>query len=152
MTKVRQWWVMILVVCSVVAGLGRDTTQAASEFSLSSIQGTYGVFFVVQAVPSLQPLSGIGVFTADGQGNVTGVATYNDGTLVCEDVAVSGTYTVNPNGTGTVSHNIESTTAGCSRSTQDSLAISNDGELIRLAGTSPGAVTFFFEWRKQHQR
>jgi hypothetical protein len=39
---------------------------------------------------------GVGTFTFDGKGHVTGVMTYNAGSLVCVGMTVNGTYTVSP--------------------------------------------------------
>jgi hypothetical protein len=147
-------------VLGVVAVLGLNTTPATSELSfrppcsLQSIKGTYGVFFVVQSTPGLQPESGVGVITADGAGHfVAGTETFNTGSQVCTNVALSGTYTVNPDCTDTTSITFTGQTAGCSGSCTQSLVIFQGvlgkGNLIKLIGTDPGFVTLSEEWQKQ---
>jgi hypothetical protein len=150
MMRFHKCCVIVLLAFGLVAVPEMDATHAKSGFSLRSIKGTYGFFFVVQAVPSLQPESGTGVITADGKGYVTGIETFNTGDQVCVDVGLSGTYTVNPNGTGTMSINFDSQTQDCSGSFTTSFVILDGGKIIRLAGTDPGFVTISEEWRKQH--
>ncbi len=149
MMRFRKWCVIVLLAIGIAAVTGTDTTRAKSGFSLRSIKGTYGFFFIVQAVPSLQPESGTGIITSDGKGHVTGIETFNAGDQVCEDVVLSGTYTVSPNGTGTASVKFESTTKDCSGTFHASLVILEGGNLLRLASTDPGFVTISEEWRKE---
>lgn len=59
--------------------------------------------------------------------------------------SISGSY-----GIGTVSVIFSPTTAGCSPSSfQQSLAIMESGQIVRVADTIPTEVTIFEEWRKQ---
>jgi hypothetical protein len=105
----------------------RATTMApTAAVSVSDLSGTF-MFRLVPAesfAPFLNPLTcpnapdagvcsaprqdilRVGVITFDGNGNVTGhtIATTDDGqTTVVKDFNFNGTYTVNPDGTGTLS-------------------------------------------------
>jgi len=109
MITLQKWRVISLVVLSISAVLVLDTPPAIAESpvhpqcSLQSVRGTYGVFFVVSSEQGQQTLSGVGVITADGKGHfVSGTETFNTGSQVCT-TALSGTYTVNANCTGTTS-------------------------------------------------
>jgi hypothetical protein len=79
---------------------------------------------------------GTGVFVSDGAGNLSGHQTYTASTTVCE-AAIKGTYTVNPDGTGTASIHFTSTTPGCKDgSYTQSLVIGNAGALVLLSNTN----------------
>jgi hypothetical protein len=45
--------------------------------------------------------AGVGILTSDGVKNITAIITENKAGAVCH-FAATGTYTVNPNGTGTI--------------------------------------------------
>ena len=88
------------------------------SFSKTSLKGTYSFRFVpaTSFAPFIsgsdaagaprQDILRVGVFTADGKGNLTGghtIATTDDGlTTVIIDFKWTGTYTVNSDGTGTL--------------------------------------------------
>lgn len=64
-------------------------------FSLRSVHGTYAT--TIQGTADA-----VGTLDADGAGNVTGgTETVSDGTNVCVG-SITGSYTVNPDGTGTL--------------------------------------------------
>lgn len=96
-----------------------------------------------------QFLSGTGLYQADGAGHLTGTETTNANGEVCSG-NLAGSYTVNPNGTGTTSVKFTPTTAGCSPvSFQQSLVIVDSGQTVRVADTIPTEVTISEQWRKQ---
>jgi len=69
------------------------TASPTPGFSDANFSGNYIYFF--QGTDD-----GVGVLTADGNGNiVSGSETVSDGTNVCSG-SLSGTYSVNPDGTG----------------------------------------------------
>jgi hypothetical protein len=122
--------VLALAILAVAAVCRADGSGKA--FSNKSLHGTYVVKFQgtnsgSSGPPegtSLAPINGVGVLTADGKGNFTGTQTANilfnsNGTptaavpgpcpgpfAVCTAICtttLSGTYTINPDGTGTTS-------------------------------------------------
>ncbi len=137
---------------AVSGGGGMSAARAERVFSTASIRGSYATSYCV-ALPNAsgptQFLSGTGVFQADGSGNLTGQETTNTNGEVCSGTMI-GTYTVNPNGTGTVSVTFTATTQGCTNvSFQQSLVILDSGRIVRVADTMPTEVTIFEEWQKQ---
>ena len=154
MITLQKWLVISLVVLGISAVLVLvDTPPAIADpqCSLHSVRGTYGVFFVVSS--GQQTLSGVGVITADGKGNfVSGTETTNNGSQVCTNVELSGTYTVNANCTGTTNVTFTGQTEGCSGSFTQSMVIfpgvPGKGSLIKLSSTDPGSVTLTEEWQR----
>ncbi len=87
----------MIVAALVAAGvaLSAGAGGAASGFSLSSVKGSYGNTFH-------GTIDGTGTLIADGAGKIIGgTETANDGTNSCTG-SLSGSYTVNPDGTGTL--------------------------------------------------
>lgn len=142
----REWCVTLVLVLGVVAAPGMDSPQARS--APRSLAGNYGIFFVGQSVPSLQPESGIGVAILDDHGNVAGIETFNTGTQIC-DVTLTGTYTVDPNGTGRMRIGSVSPIPGCSFTFNASFVILEGGALLKLIGTDPGFIVLNEEWRRR---
>ncbi len=142
-----------LVLGIAVSSGGRvPIVYANRAFSIASIRGSYGTTYVV-ALPNAsgptQFLSGTGVIEADGAGHLRGEETTNTNGQVCTGM-LTGTYTVNPNGTGTVSATFNATTPGCSDvSIEQNLVILDSGRIVRVADTMPNEVTIFEEWQKQ---
>ena len=101
------WTASILAALALAAavsgGGGVSIAHANRAFSVATIHGSYGTSYSV-ALPNpsgpTQFLSGTGVFEADGAGHLTGEETTNTNGQVCSGT-LTGTYTVNPNGTGT---------------------------------------------------
>jgi len=85
-------------------------STTAQTYTVASLNGTYSFLWNMWTATSSFPEFGtIGVITFDGKGNVSGTQTYmQDGAL--HTTSVTGTYTVNSNGTGIFS----STSAGFS--------------------------------------
>lgn len=151
-------WQQLVLVAPLLAlavsgcGGGGSSAQARTVFSAASIKGSYGISYSV-ALPNApgptQFLSGTGVYQADGAGHLAGEETTNTNGEVCSGT-LNGTYTVDPNGTGTVSVTFSPTTPGCSAgSFQQRLVIMQSGRIVRVADTIPTEVTIFEEWQKQ---
>ena len=145
---------LALLLALAVSGCGSDRSNAHAQtvFSSASIKGSYGISYIV-ALPNAsgptQFFSGTGVYQADGAGHLTGEETTNTNGEVCSGT-LNGTYTVDPNGTGTVSVTFSPTTPGCSAgSFQQRLVIMQSGRIVRVADTIPTEVTIFEEWQKQ---
>ena len=92
------------ILSTAYADSSEDDTP--SKFGLQALKGDYGFMLEGVAIDSMDntlvPAVAIGRFSADGQGNlVSGVRTLNTGGDV-QDEIFTGTYTVNPDGTGKV--------------------------------------------------
>jgi hypothetical protein len=143
---------LLLALTLAASGCERTSGAATSAgFSLASIKGTYASLFSGHLLINNAEVlfAGTGIFRADGKGHVTGRETFNVGGQICADVAVSGTYTVNTDGTGTDAITFSSATPGCSGTYQQSLVISDGGKVIRLSNTSPNQPPVVEEWRAQ---
>ena len=128
---------------------GNGTAAAQGGFSLASIHGSYAGIFEgkINVNGALLEFLGTGIFTADGKGNFTGTETYTVVTTPCQ-ATVSGTYTVNPDGSGTNSATFTTTSPGCSSGTYtQSLAIGQSGQLVLLSNTNGDQVNE--EWHLQ---
>ncbi|MGH7814628.1 MAG: hypothetical protein ACREQI_11590 [Candidatus Binataceae bacterium] len=122
----------------LLSGIGDGAAAAGRGFSLASVKGAYAGIFSGQANTgeSLIPLLGTGVFISNGKGNLSGHETYTIGTMVC-DAQISGTYTVDPDGTGAASIAFSTLTPGCTGgSYTQSLAIADGGKTILLSNTN----------------
>jgi len=132
-----------------VAASCSGNASAQKAFSLSSLKGSYASSFSGQANTGtrLVPLTGNGVFFSDGLGNLSGHETYTVNTAVC-DATIKGTYTVNPDGSGTDAITFTTSTAGCvGGSYTQSLVIANSGDLIVLSNTNGDQINE--EWHLQ---
>jgi hypothetical protein len=104
------FWVSVVSVLFSLIGLGavdNGAAMAGPGFSLKSFKGSYALGFIGTDL-ALGQIAGTGVLTADGKGNLTGTETIKDDTVVCTE-NLSGSYTVNPDGTGTGAVTVEST-------------------------------------------
>lgn len=148
MTRVRNASVLaVLAVVVTIVGT-MDTSRASVVHSQFSIHGTYRLTYTGLHIPSFAPESGVGIFVADGTGNIAGTEVFNVGGRVC-NVTVTATYTVNGNGTGTLSGNFTSPTPGCSGQFNSSLLIYEGGDAVKAVSIDPGFVTLSEEWRRQ---
>ena len=88
---------MVLAALVAASGLALSVGAGATKpgFSLHSVKGTYASTFH-------GTIDGTGTLVADGAGNIVGgTETANDGTNICTG-SLTGTYTVNADGTGTL--------------------------------------------------
>lgn len=133
---------LIILSGVVCAAYVRGNAAAARPFSLRSIRGAYagrfsGTFFTNSGTLLM---GGTGVFVADGKGNISGHESYSLSGTPC-NAAVTGTYTVNPDGSGTLSAAFNTTDPGCESGTYtQSLAISDSGHQVVLSNSNPGQV------------
>jgi hypothetical protein len=143
MTMKRIGWAML------GGGIGLLAAQQASagglgSFSDQSFRGSYALG-ISGTVLAAGPVAGTGVITSDGQGNVDGVQTISYGSGPCV-LTFAGTYSVNPDGTGTGSVTVTSTiggalcTSGNGSTVEFSFVLSGKGlaDRIKLSETSPG--------------
>ena len=128
---------------------GNGTASAQGGFSLASIRGSYAGIFEgkINTSGGLLEFLGAGIFVADGKGNFRGTETYTVVTTPCQ-ATVSGTYTVNPDGSGANSATFTTTSPGCSSGTYtQALAIGQSGRLVLLSNTNGDQVNE--EWHRQ---
>jgi hypothetical protein len=131
-----------------------SSASAQTGFSLASIKGSYGFSFSV-AVPGTNTvdfIGGTGVYHSDGAGHLSGTESYNstnNGGHSCTNVAISGTYAVNPDGTGTDTLNLSSSDPECTGSFDQSLVIADGGKIVKATNIQPGAVLVAGDWTRQ---
>ncbi len=141
----------VVSVAALLFILNGCSGKAAAQkgFGLSNLKGTYAGIFSGKANTGsrLIPLLGTGIFIADGAGNLSGHETYTFGTTACE-AAIKGTYSINPDGTGTDSVTFTPATSGCiGGSYTQSLAIGSSGDLVLLSNTNGDQINE--EWHLQ---
>lgn len=116
----------------------------AAGFTNANLIGGYG--FGVSGTAGSFAFAGSGVIVADGTGNLTsGEETDNNGGIMCHST-LTGSYSVNANGTGSALVNVTPDTASVGRGcvpgvAQLSLAIANNGASLILASQGPNSVT-----------
>ena len=104
-----------------------------------SFQGSYALKFTGKT-RSGNPDSGTGVITANGAGKVTGgKLTENKNGTVCQ-FGLSGTYTVNPNGTGTLNLTGSPSTISCSLHSMTSSVLFDMGKGVAAVNTMGGVA------------
>lgn len=132
-----------------ISGAGSGNAAAHGGFSLASLRGSYAGIFSGEAntASGLLPILGTGVFVADGHGNLTGHETYTVVTTPCE-ATISGTYTINPDGSGTDSIAFTTSTLGCTSGTYtQSIAVAQRDEMVLLSNTNGDRINE--EWHLQ---
>lgn len=138
----RIGWAMMVV--SVIGLSAAQQAGAEGPFSNKSFRGSYALG-ITGTVLAAGPVAGTGLITSDGRGNVNGVETISYGNGPCV-LTFAGTYTVNPDGTGTGSVTVTSTiggslcTSGNGAAVDFSFVLSGRGlaDTIKLSETSPG--------------
>jgi len=143
----------LLIVAAAVALIVVQSAKAPAGpgFSKRSIRGSYASTFqgsVIQG-SSLLPINGTAVFTADGKGNISGHESFVFDGTICASVTSKGTYTVNPDGSGTASFTFTSLTPECSGTYTQSLAIAGSGGIVVLNNTNAGNQ-ISETWRQQN--
>ncbi len=129
----------------------RADEQNAPPCSVRTLRGRYGNSFqflntnplpfpVPIGVSTHTPGVGIGFVTFDGQGNYVGQTTASIGGLILHNT-VSGTYTVNPNCTGSRVANFNGLTSNFE------FVVVDHGKELHEVSTDPGAVALG-TWKK----
>ena len=94
--------VLSLTACSSGSNSSGTTTGTIPVVTNAFVTGSY-VFSVTGTDPTDGDYSVLGSFVADGKGNITsGVADYNLGSGIDDNVQLTGTYSVTPGGTASV--------------------------------------------------
>lgn len=133
---------LIILSGVLCAAYLRGNAAAARTYTLKSLRGAYAGRFsgTIFTNNGTLLMGGTGVFVADGKGNITGHESYNLSGTPC-NATVTGTYAVNPDGTGTLSAAFNTTDQGCESGTYtQSLAIGDSGRIVMLANSNPGQV------------
>ena len=129
------------------------SAQAAQhrECSDATLRGSFGYTATGTLLPAAFPAALAGPFgeigrqTFDGSGNTTATATINaNGNIV--NVTIQGTYTVNPDCTGSMTRNV----SPLGVTAHDDFVIDDDGLELRTISTDPGAIETYV-YRKQFQ-
>jgi hypothetical protein len=146
MTRARNAWILAVLAVVVIVAVTMDTGRASTGYSNFSLRGTYRVAYAGISVAAGKPESGVGVFVADGTGGISGVESYNGGGQLCQDVAVNGTYDVQPNGMGTMTATFSSPVPGCSGEFSLGFVVLKGGDLVKAFGAGSGFVTLSEDW------
>ena len=76
--------------------------HAQPQCTSASMRGSYGFHAPATIVPAGTPRTIIGVFQFDGRGNWSASLTFNDNGVILRRPSEGGTYTVNPDCTGSL--------------------------------------------------
>jgi hypothetical protein len=105
----------------------QKTRLATKPYATKSVTGNYAFRFsgyTMDANDTLYHLAGIGLFSLDGAGKLTGSQTSSTTAMTGQSAVhkycqytLSGTYTINGNGTGIATIDFNPTTAGCTKMT-----------------------------------
>jgi hypothetical protein len=134
----RKARVMGLLMVTAAVALCAARGASALGFSVASVKGAYAATFHGTT-------DGTGNLIADGAGNITGGSeTVNDGTNICVG-SITGSYTVNPDGTGTLTTMFvtTSTIAGvcpASAVTNHAAIVVVSRKRVEVSGTDPGLL------------
>ncbi len=125
------------LLLAVVLLSAAPSAQAGASFTMASAAGSWG-FTDNGTVLGIGPRTAVGIFTLDKHGNLTnGVATSSLNGVVAAET-FSGTYTINPDCTGTVSVNIYS---GSTELFSVTLSSVFDDNMTELRGLFTSIVT-----------
>ena len=138
-----------VIVFAIVFVLGIVPGAQAGECSIGTLYGSFGYTATGTLLPAAAPPPFAGPFgevgrqTFDGNGNTTATATINaNGNSI--PVTIQGTYTVNPDCTGSMTRNVSPLGAIAN----DDFVIDDDGVELRAIATDPGAIETYV-YRKQ---
>lgn len=121
----------------------RGSAAAARPYTVKNLRGSYAGAFsgtIFTGGGGTLLIGGTGVFVADGKGNLSGHESFNLSGTPC-NATVVGTYTINPDGSGTLSATFTTTDPGCESGTYtQSLALGDAGRVVVLSNSNPGQV------------
>lgn len=113
--------------------------------------GRYSLSFSANVIPAGH-IAGTGVITSDCAGNLLdGTETITTDTTVCQG-SLAGTYSMNSNGTGTVSLSLvpPNPTLSCPIVVfTEAIAVGDGGHIVKAINTSTAEVTVQEEWVRQ---
>lgn len=121
---------------AVPSSSAADRAAPAPSFSVMSLRGGYG--FSISGIAASAAAAGAGVFTADGNGNITaGQLTIDVNGVSCHST-LTGTFSINADGSGTLTLVVNQDRASLSKNCQSqvahfSLALTDGGRRILMA-------------------
>jgi hypothetical protein len=119
---------------------GAKSVHAQSAPSVASIKGAWG--FNLQGMAgggsSISPVAAGGQVIADGAGNLSGTETYQAYGAGLFNRTFSGTYTVNPDGTGAMTLNFVDEGAGLVLTNTFRFVLVGNSLTLRAVQTDPG--------------
>ena len=125
--------VTIAVVAALVLAVAPLAAAQAKPCSVATLKGTFSDRDTGY-VSGLGPFAGVNLYTFDGHGKITGIGTTSLNGLVVSGT-VSGTYTVNPDCTGTFTgQDSQGQTHGAY------FVIDDGGNELQILVTDPGTV------------
>lgn len=139
----------IAAITAFVLGIAPRAKAEDKGCSEATLKGSFGYTatgtLLLAAVPApfAGPFGEVGRQTFDGYGNTSATATINaNGNIT--PVTIQGTYTVNPDCTGSMTRNVSPIGAIA----HDDFVIDDDRVEIRTISTDPGAIETYV-YRKQ---
>ena len=102
------------VGCGSGGGSSPFLNQSSGNFSNASLKGSYVYQIHGASSASGQPYREVGVFSADGAGNITGGTDDSSVNISASGTAITGSYTVAGDGTGFINLNTSSLGSGIS--------------------------------------
>ena len=141
--------VIVFATAFVLGIVPRAQAGENKECSNATLQGSFGYTATGTLLPAAVPPPFVGPFgevgrqTFDGNGNTAATATINaNGNII--NVTIQGTYTVNPDCTGSMTRNV----SPLGVTAHDDFVIDDDGVEFRTIATDPGAIETYV-YRKQ---
>jgi hypothetical protein len=131
----------VIIGCN---GVGANVVLAQSAYSAASLNGNYAISFnssggaeLLAPDGSLPPFGAVGTLQFDGTGKVSGTVTAHYGTSSCA-VSLTGTYTVQSTGLGTITVAPVVSSGGCSVSAtwRADLAAAQQGASFNFASNT----------------
>lgn len=144
MKRVANLTIAVVVFASMFAFGVKAHAQAGKECTLATRQGDFG-FSANGNLGGVGPSAAVGRYTADGSGNFAGSFTESANGVIAR-LTFTGTYTVNPDCTGTETINVES-----GLTLHNDAAIVEGGREIQAINTDPGNVLLFHSQRQLTQ-
>jgi hypothetical protein len=130
---------MALGIVLFAALVSTASTATAGSCSLARVAGNYG-FTTNGAIPTLGPFAAVGHVTFDASGHFDGAQTTSfAGTIF--DETVSGTFTVNPDCTGSAIVNVYHSGVLFRTTNLDLVWVSNRNEIRAIFRTAGTAIT-----------
>lgn len=126
---------------ALTCGLAAFTAIAVSRAAAGGLNANFAFGFAGTVIsrPATGPIAGNGIFAFASAGTLTGTETFNAIGTICTGT-LSGTYTLNTDGTGTITVTFTSTTCG-SMTGHSSFVLSNAQDRMDLVGTDSFQVT-----------
>jgi hypothetical protein len=123
----------IIAISTIISVL---LATPVSAFNNTNFKGGYAFRLVGPSsiVAANEPLTvATGVLKANGKGQVTGHGMFRSAGITCVG-NITGTYTINSDGTGTFASNLNTSTPGCSTIVLDmSMALALNGKHFEVA-------------------